>query len=295
MLRRVLMIAGLAALAGCASAALAQSNGEPGVSSKGTVEHHYVRRWEVSSPKGLDIKLRLPRGWCIAEGATSYSADFYRPKEKYPTFFMITCARLPMPFETLIEKDIARLTKPAEGEPMTVKEMPPLMEGRMRSCQFDTAGEGSHCLVGYYNVQDEYMVKVMLANTAGISPSLRRAFKKIVAKMAISLNHPAMTQEEALKEAPRRAKAAGAAGMEGVKYGGGDGSSYASAVLVSKARNIFGCVAAQYAWLDAHYPGYEFLMHAGGEKDGRSYSVISFSFEGKAREVYFDISECPHD
>lgn len=294
-MKYVLPVAGLIALLVGATGLSARPEGEPLASKEGTVQHHFVKSWTLSSDKDLDIKLKLPSGWCIAEGATFYSADFYRPKEEYPTFFMITYARLPMSFEALCEKDIARLTKPADGDPMAVKKMPALMDGRMLIYQFDTAGEGSHCLTGYQNIRNEYMVKVMMTNTVAISPSLKTAFERIVGKMKIIVKHPTMTQEEALAEASRRVKAAGAEGMKGVEYGGGDGATYETAVLISNVRNIFGCVSAQYAWLDAHYPGYVFQLHASDENGGRSYSVIRFSFNGEQKTVYFDIGGCPHD
>lgn len=80
--------------------------------------------------------------------------------------------------------------------------------------------------------------------------------------------------------------------MKGVEYKGGDGSSAQNAVVITNVANVFGCVSAQYAWLDEYYPGYEFQMHSGGEQDGKRLSVISFLYQGEQKKIYFDVTEC---
>jgi len=127
-------------------------------------------------------------------------------------------------------------------------------------------------------------------------------FKSIVALtiilflLACSNARPAKAtptdQREAYAEASRRVQEAGREGMKGVEYKGGDGSSDQNAVVIANVANVFGCVSAQYAWLDKYYPGYQFIMHTGGEKDGKRLSVISFLYKGQQKKIYFDITEC---
>lgn len=78
----------------------------------------------------------------------------------------------------------------------------------------------------------------------------------------------------------------------GVHFAGGDGSSQEKAVVVLGATEPTG-VAAEYLWLDAHFPGYQRgqqgLVQGEG---GKSYDVLDFTtVDGQKRTVYFDISD----
>jgi hypothetical protein len=77
--------------------------------------------------------------------------------------------------------------------------------------------------------------------------------------------------------------------QDGVTYGGGDGASKETAVVVTAANEETG-VAAEYAWLKEHLPGAEVesTSLAGGDK---AYDIMEVTLpSGEKRTIYFDIS-----
>jgi hypothetical protein len=75
-----------------------------------------------------------------------------------------------------------------------------------------------------------------------------------------------------------------------IRYDGGDGASPAQAVVITGAVAEFDGVQAEYAWLEAHYPGYTMTSQGLLNIDQKSYDVLKFRHQGKDLEVYFDIS-----
>ena len=77
----------------------------------------------------------------------------------------------------------------------------------------------------------------------------------------------------------------------GVTFGGGDGSSFARAIVVH-ARGELSGVPAEYAYIRARYPGYRFIMQQLVFHGRRSYDLMTFkSADGKKHLLYFDITE----
>jgi hypothetical protein len=77
----------------------------------------------------------------------------------------------------------------------------------------------------------------------------------------------------------------------GVSFGGGDGSSFETAILVHAQKEDSG-VQSEYAWLAQHYPGYRMGQQSLQTHGGREYDVLEITTrDGTRKEVYFDISE----
>lgn len=71
---------------------------------------------------------------------------------------------------------------------------------------------------------------------------------------------------------------------------GGDGSSYAQAVVIEEKSESTG-VTAEYAWLKKHYPGYRMKSQSLNFHKNKPYDILSIvPAEGEEKEVYFDIS-----
>ena len=75
-------------------------------------------------------------------------------------------------------------------------------------------------------------------------------------------------------------------------YSGGDGSSYQQAVVIKGAEDEKAGIAAERAWLEQRYPGFQkgrqSLVHSGG----RLYDLIEFTTaDGQKKSVYFDITD----
>lgn len=69
-----------------------------------------------------------------------------------------------------------------------------------------------------------------------------------------------------------------------------DGSSYEKAVVI-KEKNESKGVAAEYAWLREHYPGYKSKGQSLNHKDKKAYDIITIvTRDGDEKQVYFDIS-----
>lgn len=76
----------------------------------------------------------------------------------------------------------------------------------------------------------------------------------------------------------------------GISYAGGDGSSCETAVIILGAESDFAGVAAEYAWLDEHYPGSAVLGQSLGLCGDHHADIIHIrTLAGAERDVYFDI------
>jgi len=83
------------------------------------------------------------------------------------------------------------------------------------------------------------------------------------------------------------------AGVSRVWFEGGDGSSCEEAVVILGAQTDFGSIAAEYAWLAEHYPGYTLVRQALLECDGRFHAdmLTIRTARGAVIDVYFNIEE----
>ena len=69
-----------------------------------------------------------------------------------------------------------------------------------------------------------------------------------------------------------------------------DGSSAEQAIVINEKSEITG-VAAEYSWLQKHYPGYKLSIQFLSVRDNQSYDIMLFdTSEGISKEIYFDIS-----
>jgi hypothetical protein len=75
-----------------------------------------------------------------------------------------------------------------------------------------------------------------------------------------------------------------------IVFKGGDGNSLAQAVLIMGAEGETDGVAAEYAWLDQHYPGYIPGDQALVQQGDRLYDILTIRWKGKTLELYFDIT-----
>jgi len=74
-------------------------------------------------------------------------------------------------------------------------------------------------------------------------------------------------------------------------YSGGDGSSYAQAVVIKNARHEEIGVPAERAWLEQRYPRYDKEEQALMTVNGKQYDLIKFTTAtGEHKSVYFDIT-----
>jgi hypothetical protein len=75
-----------------------------------------------------------------------------------------------------------------------------------------------------------------------------------------------------------------------VTFGGGDGSSFETAVIVRAPDGAEG-VRAEYAWLARHFPGSRPWRQSLRNRGERSYDVVEFhDADGTKRELWFDIT-----
>lgn len=76
-----------------------------------------------------------------------------------------------------------------------------------------------------------------------------------------------------------------------VQTSANDGTSFENAIMINEKTETKG-VAAEYAWLDAHYPGYKMKSQSLKMNKKRVYDVLSFKTrQGKDMDIYFDITE----
>lgn len=75
-----------------------------------------------------------------------------------------------------------------------------------------------------------------------------------------------------------------------ISYAGGDGSSFAKAVVIKGGNEETG-VHAEYAYLDRHYPGYQKGSQGVFNKKKRVYDQLEFTTaRGDKKTIYFDIT-----
>jgi hypothetical protein len=83
---------------------------------------------------------------------------------------------------------------------------------------------------------------------------------------------------------------ASAATGKPIRFSGGDGSSFATAIIVHAPNNVSG-VRAEYDYIKARYPGYRFISQALENRGGKVYDLMTFvSADGKKRVLYFEIT-----
>ena len=76
-----------------------------------------------------------------------------------------------------------------------------------------------------------------------------------------------------------------------VTYAGGNGSSLEQAITVLGATNSFVGIRAEYAWLNANFPGYKRKSQALLHNAGKSYDLLEVELpNGQTARFYFDIS-----
>ena len=76
-----------------------------------------------------------------------------------------------------------------------------------------------------------------------------------------------------------------------ISYAGGDGSTEEKAVVIKGGNEETG-VAAEYAYLEKHHPGYQRGAQAAFSKGKRQYDRLSFTTaKGEQRTIFFDITD----
>lgn len=243
-----------------------------------SVQHIYARDWVLTDSTDMVVELHLPKGWCVYPDATRQSVTFYKPDEESPTFFGVLYGKLYIPFDELCAKDAQRLTADKDGKMVKMSQLQAQKSGTVRVAQLETEGQGSHCLFGYYNYQDRYMVKFNLCNNeAPLSGKMVEAFSQIIKAMRV-MQLPATSPGK---------------GYDSIGcIGGGDGKGYEQAVTLGKSCGEYTCLASQYSWLGEHYPKYDFILQADDHLQGRHYSVIRFFYQGEEEQIYFDVTDC---
>jgi hypothetical protein len=76
-----------------------------------------------------------------------------------------------------------------------------------------------------------------------------------------------------------------------ISFTGGDGASAKTAVVIQNAENAIEGVAAEYAWIKKHRPGWKVEGQMLVNRGNRTYDVIIISKAGIKREIYFDITD----
>lgn len=80
-------------------------------------------------------------------------------------------------------------------------------------------------------------------------------------------------------------------GASGVYYQGGSGDTIEDAIIIKGAQNEFAGVAAEYNWIDWHYPRYEKIMNSMVEKKEKRFDAITISTPAGSKNIYFDITD----
>jgi hypothetical protein len=76
-----------------------------------------------------------------------------------------------------------------------------------------------------------------------------------------------------------------------VTYAGGDGSSFAQAIIVLDA-NLLSGPRAEYDFIERHYPGSKVGRQSLKEENQHKYDVLDFvTVAGERKTLYFDISD----
>jgi hypothetical protein len=81
------------------------------------------------------------------------------------------------------------------------------------------------------------------------------------------------------------------AALAEISFGGGDGTSPETAVVITGANGSSDGVPAEYDWITKHYPGAEVLGQGLMQKGDRFYDAITIRSGGKEQVIYFDITE----
>lgn len=69
-----------------------------------------------------------------------------------------------------------------------------------------------------------------------------------------------------------------------------DGSSYEKAIIIKEKSETTG-VAAEYKWVNAHYPGAKTEKQGLVHHNGTDYDILTIRLsDGSEKDVYFDIS-----
>ena len=69
-----------------------------------------------------------------------------------------------------------------------------------------------------------------------------------------------------------------------------DGSSFQKAIIIHENTEPTG-IAAEYRWLERHYPGYKRTNQSLLFENGKPYDLLEFkAADGSAHAIYFDIS-----
>lgn len=76
-----------------------------------------------------------------------------------------------------------------------------------------------------------------------------------------------------------------------IGFQGGDGTSAASAIVISGAGGTSDGIAAEYRWIQANRPGAEVLGQALMQHGDRFYDVITIRSGSGTEEVFFDITD----
>lgn len=252
------------------------------------------RAWTLTAIPGVEVLTSATGAWCLEPDSKPDSADFlYHGDTESQIFMSVGAACRKESLEEIIQMDLARLTSPGQGRSATASQVESLGDGAVLVYRYDDIGNDYYCRMGYQKVGDRCMLKYMIcSHSEKLSEERLAEFRDLLltTKVVKVLSEP--SEADALAEARRRVQAAGLEAMQHVKYGGGDGTSYEKAVTIRDVENLFGCVSAQYAWLEVNRPACEPTGHHGDEKDGREYSVIGVDCGGESTEVYFDITLC---
>lgn len=75
-----------------------------------------------------------------------------------------------------------------------------------------------------------------------------------------------------------------------IRYGGGDGSSLAKAVVIQGARGEADGVQSEYDWIAMNLPGWRPASQALLSDNKKTYDALTLRKGGESRIVYFDIS-----
>ena len=76
-----------------------------------------------------------------------------------------------------------------------------------------------------------------------------------------------------------------------VSYGGGDGSSFESAVIVKTTAGSRVGIRAEYLWLSQKYPGFKRIWQKLLDQGGKPYDALEIeTTDGQRLTVYFEIS-----
>jgi hypothetical protein len=95
----------------------------------------------------------------------------------------------------------------------------------------------------------------------------------------------------ALLRTPAAAQTTDAAAAIGVSYGGGDGSSFATAIVINGAKNEFEGVGAEHAYVAKSHPDWTEGDSALLGREGRLFDLNSYrAADGSEHRLIFDVT-----